>query len=259
MVFGHTRAYELQSVLDSLKRQNEGMDIHVWLDGHEWHPHLQSKVETCVAMVKAHHPETHLVTMNGHIGYNKLIINGLEFMAKHYEGMIILEDDCFPTASAIRMFSRGLEEIEDQPEIFSVYGHHFLTPSEKETITRFQGWGWATTRHKLLPILDQLMNCFIMPEKDYLEWIDHQLDDEVVRRLDVTPGRNCISTMKLFFSWDSCLCLLTAQNKMLHRKTPIRVIYNCGMGEDSSHFPNINFVRKPPYNMIPPNEIWNHY
>jgi glycosyltransferase involved in cell wall biosynthesis/SAM-dependent methyltransferase len=197
--------------------------------------------------------------MNGNVGIEKLMIDGLSFMASRYERIIVLEDDCFPTSCAIKEFEKALDEIEQRPEVYSVYGHHFLTESEGETITRFQGWGWATVREKLLPVLAEMKKCFAMSESDYLQWARKNLMPEVVKRLDVTPGRNCVHVIASQFCWDGCTCLVTAMRELVHKKTDKRVIYNCGMGDGSTHFPLNDKFRQPPFNMITPQEVWDYY
>jgi len=257
IVFGHTRPVHLRTVLESLRRQGAGSDVHVWLDGHSGRRSLLNGVEQCRTLVRQIFPDMHATMMNGHIGIEKMTLDGLCFMSRRYERIIVLEDDCFPTASAVVTFEAALDEIENQSHIYSVYGHHFLTPSEGETITRFQGWGWATTARKLMTILPQLQTCISMSEIDYIKWVATTLNPEIRKRLDVTPGRNCIEVMLKFFSWDSCTCLLTAQNGLVHKKTPHRVIYNCGMYDGDGHFAHDGRFRQPPFNMITVKETWD--
>jgi len=259
IVFGHTRPMLLENLLESLKRQGATENVHVWLDGHHGRPALKDKVEACRTLVKAKYPLAKLTALHGNIGIEKMTIDGLSFMSQRYDNIIILEDDCFPTAHAIAEFERALDEVKDRPEVYSVYGHYFLTPSEGDTITRFQGWGWATTRQKLLPVLEEIKRVFMLTEPEYLEWAGKNLTPEVVQRLDVTPGRNCVTTIARHFCWDGATCLITAMCKLVHQKTSRRVIYNCGMGEESMHFSGKDICRKPPLNMILPNEVWNYF
>ncbi len=259
IIFGHSRLLLLRNLLESLRRQGTTNDIHVWLDGHHGRASLKGPVETCREIVKKEFPQVHLTVMNGNIGIEKMTIDGLDFMAQHYERIIVLEDDCFPVKGAIAEFEKELDEIESRQEIYSVYGHHFLTESEGETITRFQGWGWATTREKLLPILAEIKRCFAMSEPDFLWWVRQSLTPEVIKRLDVTPGRNCVPVITSFFCWDGCTCLITAMRGLVHKKTRKRVIYNCGMGGDSTHFQQNDRFRQPPFNMISPEEVWDYF
>ena len=149
IVYGHSRPMLLRNLLESLRLQGTKDDLHVWLDGHQWRPALIGPVQQCRELVQKQFPQAHLTAMNGNLGIEKLMMDGLSFMSSHYDRIIVLEDDCFPTSCAIEEFKKALDEIEKRPDVYSVYGHHFLTESEGETITRFQGWGWATTRGKL--------------------------------------------------------------------------------------------------------------
>jgi len=261
--------------------------VHVWLDRPEsvrpdWRPPAKSllrfakgllrgrigKLDTnrrrhrkwreCVEYVEAH-PDFDLRTMGRHIGIEQMTILGLNFMVEHYERFIVLEDDCFPSSAAVKTFIEDLDEIEHDDRVFSRYGHHFLcsAENENEAIGRFQGWGWASTRKKLSPFLPEMQQFLDMGYREYVAAAGGMLTEEMVRRLDVTPGRNCVDTIRKTQCWDGFLCLLTAQARLLHKKTSKRVVYNCGGGSDSLHIRTV--LREPPFNMLASDEVWDHY
>ncbi len=259
IVFGHTRPLHLKAVLDSLRRQGCCLDVHIWLDGHSNRSSFHEDVEQCRIMLAQQFSNWESRFMNGHIGIEKMTIDGLAFMAQRYERIIVLEDDCFPTSCAIDIFEKELDNIELLDDVYSVYGHHFLTSTEGETVSRFQGWGWATTAAKLNMILPQLIECLSMPEKEYLCWVTEQLNEDIIRCLDITPGRNCLEVMTSFFSWDSCTCLLTACRGLKHKKTGRRVVYNCGLGKGGGHFAERTTYRQIPFNMITLDEVWEYF
>jgi hypothetical protein len=258
LVIGYAREKLLKQVLDSLKIQDALASVHIWLDGTGGRQEFGNKNQACRELV-IQYSVAEVVNHTGHLGIEKLMLDALTEMQNSYERIIILEDDCFPTHNAIGIFQNELDLIEEIPNIYSVYGHHFLVPSEGETISRFQGWGWATTRDKLRPILDQLKHCFMMSEKDYLRWVSQQLDDTVKARLDVTPGRDVLNVLGKMYSWDSCTALLTAKAGLLHKKTTIRTIYNCGIGNNSGHFPQLELFSDPPFNMISSEDVWSFF
>ncbi len=259
IVFGYRRKQHLQSVLESLKRQNILPLTHVWIDGYSYTPELKEEVDGCQGL-EVDYPQAYWQFHVGHLGIDKLMIDGLSFMARQYEKIIILEDDCFPTNNAIRLFLDHLAEIENDPSVYSVYGHHFEVPNEGKVFSRFQGWGWATTQKKLMPVLLQLKSLFMLPEPEYLKWTATALTTEVIARLDVTPGRDVIKVLNRQFSWDSTTALLSAILGMSHCKTSERVVYNCGLGANSGHFhSDRDFLRKPPFNMIGVDEVWKYF
>jgi hypothetical protein len=255
LVTGHTRPALLKNTLESLARQGALPHTHVWLDGHQGFADLIGPVYECRAIV-AHFGPAGLVAYAGRVGIEKLMLDALYALADRYQRLIILEDDCFPTRSAVRVFEEDLDRIENDPFIYSVYGHHFLLPSEGAELTRFQGWGWATTAAKLRPVLEQARECFSWSEPRYLRWVEDRLTPEVRSRLEVTPGRNPVETIRSFYCWDGCTCLVTASRGLAHRKTSRRVVYNCGMGERSGHFRQESRFRQAPFNMIEPSEVW---
>ena len=255
LLTGHTRPELLKNTLESLARQGAIDRTHVWLDGHQGFSDLIEPVYQCRA-IAAHFAPAEVVAYTGRVGIEKLMLDALHALSACCRRLIVLEDDCFPTRSAIRVFEEDLDRIEDDPAIYSVYGHHFLLPSEGETLTRFQGWGWATTAAKLRPVLEQARECFSWPEPRYLRWVEDRLTPQVRASLEVTPGRNPVETIRSFYCWDGCTCVITASRGLLHRKTSRRVVYNCGMGERSGHFPVQERFRQPPFNMISPTEAW---
>lgn len=258
IVFGHTRLDSLASVLESLKLQDALKYTEVWLDGDQGNSGLKKKVDKTIELVKTY-PVKHINTQRGHYGFRKMILLGLSAMIKKYRDILILEDDCFPVDGAIKEFRKELDNIRYKNNIFSVYGHHFGIEDLTSTFTRFQGWGWATTGEKLLPILRQLIDCYSMPENEYLQFVEHYFSEEIKSKIEITPPRLPSHTLKKFFAWDETLCLLSALNGLEHKPTKIRTIFNCGLGDDSTHFQTNQLYRNPPFNMISPNEVWNYF
>ncbi len=258
IVFGHTRLDSLQCVLESLKKQGALQYTEVWLDGDQGKPDLKIKVNETIKLVKTY-PVKHINTQRGNYGFRKMILLGLSAMAKKYNDILILEDDCFPVNGAIDEFRVELDHIRDKKDIFSVYGHHFGCEDVNGTFARFQGWGWATTSEKLMPVLRQLIDCYSMPEHEYLKFVDQYFTEEIQAIIEITPPRLPSHTLKNFFAWDETLCLLSALNGQVHKPTKRRTIYNCGMGNDSTHFPEQKVFRNPPFNMISPNEVWDYF
>lgn len=258
-MFGHRRKRHLRNVLESLKRQDVLAVTHVWIDGSSHASELEVLVKDCQSL-KDEYPEANWRFHHGRLGIEKLMLDALSFMARQYEKIIVLEDDCFPTSDAVSVFLADLTEIENDPSIYSVYGHHFETPNEGKTFSRFQGWGWATTRLKLVPVLSQLKAMFIMSEDEYLKWTASALSSEITSKLDVTPGRDVVTVLSQQFSWDSATALLTAILGLTHLKTSKKVIYNCGIGVGSGHFKDdSDFLRNPPFNMIGVDEVWQYF
>jgi hypothetical protein len=258
IVFGHTRVKELDLLLESLRRQDALQYTEVWLDGFQGNQVLKQRIQKTTEVV-GKYPVKHLHTQSGNFGFRKMLILGLVAMCKKYRDILILEDDCFPTRDAVSIFKQELDIIRNNRRIFSAYGHHFLMESENRTCPRFQGWGWATTSEKLMPLLRQLIDCYSMSEEKYLEFVSLLLTPDVKAKIDVTPPRQPSYTLEKFFAWDETICLLTALNHQVHKPTIKRTIYNCGMGDSSTHFKDTSLFRSPPFNLISPDEAWEYF
>jgi len=256
ITFGFTRTYALELVLESLHRQGVSDITEVWIDGDQANPKTKEALASTHEMV-ARYPLAAVRANRGNFGFRKMVLLGLQHMVNTYKRFVVIEDDCFPTGQAAEVFYKTLCEVENDERIFSVYGHHFLTPSEGETCNRFQGWGWGTTAEKMRPLLNELIECFSMTEEEYLSFVDHALTPEIEGFINVTPSRQPVDTLRRFFAWDETLSLLAGRRGLVHKPTQPRVIYNFGAGKDSTHFSNVDWYRKPPFNMISPDEVWD--
>jgi hypothetical protein len=143
--------------------------------------------------------------------------------------------------------------------VLTTYGHHFLVPAEQPLCPRFQGWGWATWSDRIRPFIAELAYLFSLRESEFTAWTRSVMTPEILARLDCTAPRGASITLQRFFAWDETLALLAALADMKHAPTERRCIYNFGVGEDSTHFSNIDWYRKPPFNMILKSEVWDHY
>ncbi|MEM9619527.1 MAG: sulfotransferase [Pseudomonadota bacterium] len=259
-VFGHTREEEFRNTLLSLDKQGAIQDVIVFIDGDQGRPQLRRAIERVEKVAESF--EVKDIRRNrGNFGFRKMMLTAMRDMIADYDRMLFLEDDCFPTGAALRGFSKELDSIEKDPAVFSVYGHPFLVRAERpgHFFSRFQGWGWATTAEKLKPVWEKLLDCYLMSERDYLKFVEKHLTDEIRKQIDVTPGRNPSATIEKFFAWDETVCLLTAINGMAHLCASERIVYNCGFGASAAHFGNSVEYRKPPYNMVSPDEVWEYF
>ncbi len=257
-LFAHTRTNCFQNTLESLARQDALHNTHIFIDGDQGKPALRKKIDE-VYNIASKYQVKNIHRQRSAYGFRKMMLLSGEFMRQNYSRILFLEDDCFPTSNAIEQFSNELDEIEDKDHIFSVYGHPFMVGSEGEDFGRFQSWGWATTSKKLAPIWAELKQCYLMPEPEYLTFVNDKLSPEITNKIDVTPGRQPTETLRKFFAWDETVCLITALHGLSHKRTENRLIYNCGAGLNSTHFEHLQLFRKPPFNMIDEGEVWDFF
>lgn len=257
LVTAFNRPNHLQAVLESLRLQGRIGSVNVWIDGSQKrcelmgaeHRSAEIAKRFAVAEVRHHY---------GHLGIEKMMLDALDEMSRRYTKVLVLEDDCFPVESGVEEIERTLADVAGRRDVFSVYAHHFGTEcKENLEFTRFQGWGWAAHAAAIRHLLPALRGLFTMSEQAYRSYIAANLDENVKSRLDRTPGRDVLKTLQAGFSWDSAVAFLTAQRGLVHRRTPRRAVFNMGITPGIGHFQrDIDFFRRPPFNMISLGEAW---
>lgn len=257
-VFGHTRLACMRNMMESLARQDALSVTHVFIDGDQGGLGRRARVDAVEAVVRDY-PVAGVHRQRGAFGFRKMMLLAGKAMMREFDHIVFLEDDCFPVDGAIDAFAREIDAIAGDPSIFSVYGHPFLVEAEDDYCARFQGWGWGTTREKLAPIWRRLEECYLMNEPDYLSFVRENTTDDLLARLDVTPGRQPSDVFSQFFAWDETVCLLTGLADLKHKKSDKRLIYNCGVGGEAGHFNQMQHYREPPFNMISENEVWDYF
>lgn len=260
LVLGYNRPMHLQAVLESLRLQEALDRTHLWLDGTQARGEFldaSTRSQEIAARYRVAERRLH----DGHLGIEKMMCDALGVMTARYDRVIVLEDDCFPTRTAIAEFEAALDETAARADVFSVYGHPFGTePATDRDFSRFQGWGWAAQSARIRALLPELTRLFLLPEAEYLAEIAARMTPEIRARLDRTPGRNVLGVLARFFSWDSATAFLCAERGLRHRRTRTACIRNTGIVAGIGHFREDSpRLRNPPFNMIPLAEAWDHF
>lgn len=260
-VFTFNSVERSSRVLESLNRSGFMKYVEVFMDGPHAIPKLELAVNENINEITKYKPKR-INTRAGNYGFRRIMMESLLDLSSRYKSFVILEDDCFPSKNAIPEFQKELKNYEKDNDVLTVYGSHFLCEGEFPLCPRFQGWGWATWSEKIIPFIHKMMRLYLLPEKDYIEFIKSTLTPSMRAGIDeLTYPRSCTFTTLKFFAWDETLTHLAALENKYHRPTSERCIYNFGMDESSSHFPLSaqETFRKPPFNLITPQEVWEHY
>ena len=219
LVLGFNRPDHLKAVLESLQKQSVLGAVHVWVDGTQGRAEYQGANEQSVRVAQTFRVRD-IRAIRGHLGIEKLMLDALDCMSALYDRVLVLEDDCFPTAHCVANFEAALDEVAFRPDVFSVYGHHFgVESNDDRDFTRFQGWGWAAHSEQIIKLLPELRSLFMMEEGAYLDHVANDMTSIIRGRLDVTPGRDVLKVLEQFYSWDSATSFLCAQRGLYHRRT----------------------------------------
>lgn len=258
ILYSYTRTDGALLVVESLREQGVLPHVELWMDGDQGNYATKGKLEEAEARFRDFGVQV-VRRHRGNLGFRKLILHSLYHMATTYERFVVLEDDCFPSEHAIVHFQKALAQYAEDPDVLTVYGSHFDLPQEQPLCPRFQSWGWASWSDKLLPVLHDLAYLYSLPEQAFLTWVKTVLTPDIVAAIDCIEGRKTTDTITRFFAWDEALCLLAALRGQTHAPTERRCIFNFGVGEDSTHFSDIELYRQPPFNMVLSDEVWEHF
>jgi len=85
------------------------------------------------------------------LGLRKRVVTGLDWVFRHEEEAIVLEDDCVPSEQFFGFCSVLLERYRDDPRVWAVSGDNFLGEESRGDDSYyfskyFHCWGWATWR-----------------------------------------------------------------------------------------------------------------
>lgn len=260
LVTGFNRPKHIDAVLKSLQLQNRLRDVHVWIDGSQGRGEYLNLNKNTVSTVRRYQVKE-IREYRSHIGIEKLMLDALEYLTSIYPSVLVLEDDCFPINGAVDTFEKELAQISGNDRIYSVYGHLFgVEPKMSFDFSRFQGWGWAAHSYQIRRLLPHLRDLFLMDEDAYVRHVSSLMKPEIRMRLDCTPGRDVLSVLKSYFSWDSATAFLTAEAGLDHRRTNRPVVKNMGITPGIGHFlRDEQRLRKPPFNMITLKEAWTFF
>lgn len=259
LVLGHTRPWALRCVLEGLRREGALERTEVWLDGHSDHVFLKPKVLACQALADAF-PACRFVPYINAVGHPRRMLEALDDVLERHERVLVLEDDCFPAPGALAALDRSLRSIEDDPGWFSVYGDPLGLPGEAEGTWLFRPWGWASTRAKLRPVLDELAAVQRLPERKLRAWMREAVGSRPADRPFVATGQMEAAIYMDRFQWDIVLPLLLGARGMRNRVTPERVLWNFGLGPDSWHLVGSDArYLEPPFNMITPHQLTRRF
>ncbi|MDJ0975027.1 MAG: hypothetical protein QNJ98_11245 [Planctomycetota bacterium] len=255
LVLGHTRPWALRLVLEGLKREGALERTEVWLDGHSNHAWLRPKVLASRAL-QDDYPGCRFVSYTRAVGHARRMFDALEDVIQRHRRVLVLEDDCFPAPGSLAALDAALRAVEEDPGVFSVYGDPFALPGEGEGTYAFRPWGWATTREKLVPVLERMNELLRMPERAFLAWMRKAVEAHPPDRPFVAPGQAEPEIYLSRYQWDVVLPLLTSAQGIRNQVTAERVLFNFGIGHDSWHLVGSDArYFEPPFNMVTPADL----
>jgi len=169
------------------------------------------------------------------LGCGRRISSGINWLFKHVDAAILIEDDCLPAPSFFDFCSTVLSRFANDSRIGLVSGSNFtwrhFQPSASYYFSRYTHiWGWATWRRSWAHYDFGLRSLSLAREHRLLEEVfdDPQLADFWYTIFEaVKSGR--IDT------WDYQLFYASVINSWLNVIPAVNLVTNIGIGPDATH------------------------
>ena len=151
VIFGYNRPSHLMRVLIALE-DYKIKKIHFFLDGPKDSKDkiVQKQILFMIKQNKKINIVLHKSKKN--LGIAKSIINGMDKMAKKYDKIIVIEDDCIPRKEFFQFFKKMLNKKNIFEKIGAICAYQFPNIHKKKDIILrpiklnfFIPWGWATS------------------------------------------------------------------------------------------------------------------
>ncbi len=184
IVFAYNRSQHLKKVLDGLKK-NEGVSkVYIFQDGLKCEEH-RSEWEKTHKVIKE--IDWCKVIYNRSLynkGLAKSIVDGINIVFKENDAVIVLEDDCVPTANFVSFMIQCFEKYKNDHRIYAVTGYSDpvnLPYSEFDIYGcgACPTWGWGTWKDR---------------------WSHYRIDNEILERLNINEDKS-----KYLATWGSHL------------------------------------------------------
>lgn len=154
LLFTYNRSEHTKRVVDSLKRNTVmPQKLFVFQDGlkegeeeDEWR-----KVSDVIHTIDW--CENEIILSDYNKGLAESIVSGVGLAFQTYDAVIVLEDDCVPTANFLSFMKQCFEKYEDDKHIYSVSGYAWPINLLKDkydiyACRRISSWGWGTWKDR---------------------------------------------------------------------------------------------------------------
>lgn len=152
-VFSYNRCRHLQQVLDGLKKNIEIEKIYIFHDGLKEDGHKTEWENVRRTIDNITWCEKVCIFSEYNKGLAKSIVDGVTFVLQENDAVIVLEDDCVPTADFIRFMTQCFEKYRSDKRVYTVSGYSWPIELQKAEYDvygcgRISSWGWGTWKDR---------------------------------------------------------------------------------------------------------------
>lgn len=154
LLFTYNRSYHTEQVIKALRKNVDSIQkLFVFQDGlkkdgdkYEWKKvnNLIEEIDWC---------EREIIVSEYNKGLANSIVSGINYIFNDYDAVVVLEDDCVPTANFIGFMNQCFEKYRDNKRVYSISGYSWPIRLEKcqydvYACGRISSWGWGTWKDR---------------------------------------------------------------------------------------------------------------
>ena len=226
------RTETLQRIVDELNK-HEISKLYIVADGPRTE---QERLDTFRARSIAESVQANEVTKihsNVNLGLKKNLTSGISKAVEQSEHLIILEDDCLPSAAFLETCSKLTKKLATNEPIAGICGSTFLPRCRNQRLwlsAKFNVWGWMVDRNVWLEFMDsgflEMTSEELQRHKSLLSKLPPLAKWEMLR---IIKGLDNIDTWDIQFEM---FCL----SKNYHFLKPTQnLVTNIGFGEGATN------------------------
>lgn len=153
VVFAYNRSRHLGKVLEGLRENREVSKLYIFQDGLKCEEHQNEWEMTRQVIEDIDWCETAYQLSHKNKGLACSIVDGISAVFAENDAVIVLEDDCVPTANFVNFMVQCFEKYQNDKRVYSVSGYSWpidLPEDEYDVYGcgRVSSWGWGTWKDR---------------------------------------------------------------------------------------------------------------
>jgi len=155
-IFCYNRLNHLKLTIASLKNNHlaNKSSIYIFLDGpkHKQDSVKNNQIFSYISKIKGF-AKINIYRQKKNLGLSKSIINGINFVLKKNDKIIVIEDDIVTSPNFLQFMNDSLEKYKKNFKVWHITGHSHLRSNDKEKQKVFFSyymncWGWGTWKNR---------------------------------------------------------------------------------------------------------------
>lgn len=154
ILFTYNRSYHTKQVLDALKRNTVQPErLLIFQDGLKGDRDVEEWKKVNALIHGIDWCEKEIIVSGRNLGLAESIVSGINYAFREHDAVIVLEDDCVPTANFIAFMEQCFERYQSDYHVYSVSGYSWPIGLEKGQYDvygcgRISSWGWGTWKDR---------------------------------------------------------------------------------------------------------------